>query len=302
MAFLGVYGHVNVDFILRIARLPLADQTVPVERELVRLGGTAGNLARATAALGVPTALASFVGDDFPPNYRSALESAGIELVDLRRLEGPTPKVWILSSAQGEQSAVIDQGVMGDGHVRPRLDYTMLGSEWVHFATGPPPDHYAVAKEAARIGKHVAFDPAQELSYRYPDRAFELFIDESDLFFANRRELARALEKLGYGDPRQLLDHAGAVLETRGPDGSILYTEKETLRTPACPLRLDAPPETTGAGDVLRAGVYAALHSRRELGEAVRWGAVASSLFLDTRGERFPSAEELAMRLEEWRT
>jgi nucleoside kinase len=300
--FLGVYGHVNVDYILQVKELPRPEQTVPVIRELVRLGGTAGNIARGAAFLGVPTGLASCVGEDFPARFRDELAAASIDLVDFRQVKGPTPKIWILSSPNGEQSAVIDQGVMGDNHARPKLDYTMLGSDWLHFTTGPPKDHFEAAAEATRIGKKVVFDPGQELSYRYPDRQFEQFLNVADIFVCNQRELAIALEKLGYGDPIQLLDHADAVIATNGPKGSTLYTEKETVPVRACPVQVQDPVETVGAGDLFRAGLYAALREKQPLPEALRWASVAATLFLESHGTRFPSASDLLRRKDEWRT
>lgn len=301
MPFLGVYGHVNVDYILQVKELPRPEQTVPVTRELVRLGGTAGNIARGAAFLGVPTGIASCVGEDFPPRFRDELAAAGIDLVDFRQLPGPTPKIWILSSAQGEQSAVIDQGVMGDNHQRPRLDYTMLGSDWIHFTTGPAKDHYEIAKEASRLGKKVVFDPGQELSYRYPARDFEKFLDLADVFICNKKELGLALEMLGYGDPKQLLDHADAVIGTRGSDGSVLYTAREQISVQACPVRTKDPVDTVAAGDLYRAGLYAALREKKSLSEAMRWAAVAASVFLESHGTRWPSVDDVRRRRDEWR-
>ncbi|HEX9817267.1 MAG TPA: PfkB family carbohydrate kinase [Candidatus Thermoplasmatota archaeon] len=300
MPFLGVYGHVNVDYILQVKELPRAEQTVPVIRELVRLGGTAGNIARGAAFLSVPTAIASCVGEDFPPRFREELTAAGIDLVDFRQIPGPTPKIWIISSAKGEQSAVIDQGVMGDNHSRPRLDYTMLGSDWIHFTTGPAKDHFDIAKEASRIGKKVVFDPGQELSYRYPERDFERFLDLADVFICNKQELGIAQEKLGYGDPKQLLDHVDAIIGTRGSEGSVLYTERETININACPVRTQEAVDTVAAGDLYRAGLYAALREKRPLPEAMRWAAVAASVFLESHGTRWPSLDDVRRRRDEW--
>lgn len=300
MAFLGVYGHVNVDYLLSVKQLPGADQTVPVEKEEVRLGGTAGNLARAASALGVPVSLAAFIGNDFPASFRQQLASGSIDLTDLRHLDGPTPKVWILTSPEGKQAAVIDQGVMGDHVQRPPLDYTALNSDWVHFTTGPPQEHYAAAKEAGRLRKRVTFDPAQELAFRYDERIFERFLNEADLFVCNEAELGRAMEKLGYADPVQLLDHADAVLVTRGAKGATLFQAKRRHEIPACPPR--APPrDTTGAGDVFRAGLYAGLHARKPLEEAARWGAAAASLYLESGASRFPDLATLKARLGDWK-
>jgi sugar/nucleoside kinase (ribokinase family) len=302
MSFLGVYGHVNVDYILEVETLPGEDQTVPVQRELMRLGGTGGNIARAAQSLGVPTALAAYVGDDFPPQFRQSLAESGIELVDLRHVPGPTPKIWILTTKSGKQSGVIEQGVMGDGLERPRLDYTMLGAQWVHFTTGPPDLHYVVARDASKAGKKVSFDPAQETHYRWSDRTFERFLDESDVFFCNEAELARALEKLNYGDPRQLLDHTDAVVVTRGAQGVELLRDKKPVKVPACPLRSAAPADTVGAGDVFRAGTYAGLHAGQALESALRWGAAAAALYLESGSSAFPRRDALSRRLAEWRT
>jgi ribokinase len=302
MVFLGVYGHVAVDYILEVERLPAEDQTVPVRRELRRMGGTGGNIARAAQSLGVPTGLAAYIGDDFPEDFKRSLQTSGLELTDLRHVPGPTSKVWILTSPEGKQSAVIDQGVMGDGFERPDLDYTMLGAQWVHVTTGPTDKHYRTAKEASKAGKKVAFDPAQETHYRYKDREFERFLDESDVFFCNEAELQRALEKLNYGEVSQLLDHTDAVVVTRGAKGLELFRSKKTVKVAACPLRNPAPADTVGAGDVLRAGTYAGLFAGRPLEEALRWGSAAASLYLDLSCARFPTRDELGQRMSEWRT
>lgn len=300
MGFLGVYGHVNVDYILLLKALPGPETTLPVERTLVRLGGTGGNVARAATALGVPTSLAACVGDDFPPEYRRSLEAAGIDTTDLRHVPGTTSKVWILSVPNGPQSAVIDQGVMNDGVERPRLDYCWLNSTWVHFTTGNPPEWLAAAREAKRAGKHVAFDPAQELSYRYTSRTFEDLLNQSDLFLCNEHELPRALELLGYAAPEQLFDHTPRVLVTRGDRGTLLLTPTGRLEVPACPVRSAAGVEATGAGDAFRGGLYAALHRAQDWEKALRTAAAAAALFLEAGGERFPTWPHVEARLREW--
>lgn len=300
MAFLAVYGHVNVDYILQVNSLPARDTTVPVVGELVRLGGTGGNVARAAASLGVPTALAACVGDDFPPEYRALLSTSGIDLTDLKKVAGPTPKIWILSTPDGGQSAIIDQGVMGDAYARPRLDLSMLDSNWTHFTTGSPKDWLPVARDAASARKHVAFDPAQELAYRYDPRTFEDFLNQTSLFFANEAELGRALRLLEYGDPVQLLDHAEALVVTRGAKGLRFVSEKERFELPACPVRGRDRVDAVGAGDVLRGGIYAGLHRRQGWPEALRTGAAAASLFLESGGQRFPAWNHVEERLSEW--
>lgn len=303
MAYLGVYGHVNVDHLLQVPQLPARELTVPVQKSTMRIGGTGGNLALAAASLGVPTALAACVGDDFPPEFRAQLAAAGIDLTDLRHVAGSTPRIWILTGADGTQGAIIDQGVEGDDVARPDLDVAWLDAEWVHLTTGYPPERLRVAREARNAGKKVAFDPAQELHYRWTSRTLEEALNRAELFLCNEHELERGLDALGYGDPAQLFDHVPHVLVTRGAKGSRLLsrTSKEVIDVPACPVRGVDRLEPTGAGDTFRAGLYAGLQAGRTWQEAMRTGAVAASLFLETRGTRFPDLPAVEARLAEWR-
>lgn len=299
MAFLGVYGHVNLDHILLLDALPKPETTVPVRRTLVRLGGTGGNIARAAAALGVPTALAACVGDDFLAEHRRQLESGGIDLADLRHVPGSTPKVWLLSVPGGQQSAIIDQGVMADGVPRPKLDLAWLQSDWVHLTTGAPDDWLEVARQASEAGKSIAADPAQEIHYRWTGRNFERLLEHSDLFFCNASELEKALSLFSYGAPEQFLDHTERIIVTRGKSGVDLYERSGHTHIPACPLRGPVR-DTTGAGDAFRAGVYAGLHQGRDWVQAIRTGCATATLFLESGGERFPSGDDVQARLVEW--
>lgn len=300
MAFLGVYGHVNIDTILLVEDLPERGHTVPSLGEVDRIGGTAGTIARAAARLGVPTALAAFVGQDFPTEYRAHLEDLGIDLTDLRTRPGKTPHCWLVSVPGGDHVSVIDQGVYGDDGPFPLLDYTLLNSEWVHVTTGDVDMHAQVLAEAAKSGRRTVFDPAQELHYRYTSRTFEGCLDDATVFICNDVELDHALEKLGYGDPVQLHDHVDTVLVTRGAEGVDVRTEDGVVTVAACPVRGEHHPETTGAGDVFRGGFYAGLHADADLEQAVRWGAVAASLYLEAEGAKLPTLEAVESRLDEW--
>jgi len=55
-----------MDHIVTLRRLPRPNTSIEILGRRRSFGGTAGNLTRAAARLGVKTALASFVGEDFP--------------------------------------------------------------------------------------------------------------------------------------------------------------------------------------------------------------------------------------------
>src|SRR5579859_7276765 len=77
---LWVVGHTNLDHFLHVRELPKRDRTIPIARRETHLGGTAANIALSAAYWGVRTGLVSRVGPDFPPEFRSRLEAAGVDL------------------------------------------------------------------------------------------------------------------------------------------------------------------------------------------------------------------------------
>src|SRR3989442_15928942 len=111
--FLGVFGPVVLDYIANLESLPTPNTSVQILDRERYFGGTGGNIARISARLGVRTALASFVGEDFPKEYRDSLKSDGVDLTDLRVVRGvTTPTAWIFTDPRGNQIAIVDQGPM----------------------------------------------------------------------------------------------------------------------------------------------------------------------------------------------
>src|SRR3989454_5786880 len=95
-----------MDYIVSLRRLPTPNTSIEILDRQRYFGGTAGNLARAAARLGVKVSLASFVGADFPPDYRQALAKEGVDTHDLRTIaRANTPTAWVFSDPKGDQMA-----------------------------------------------------------------------------------------------------------------------------------------------------------------------------------------------------
>jgi len=281
--FLGVYGHVNLDYIIDMRRLPRPNTSIQIERERIYFGGTGGNVARLSAMMGVSTALASFVGKDFPKDYEDALRESGVDISGVMKVaDYATPRVWIFSDPRGNQMAVVDQGPMRIAAELPVNATTALESEWVHFCTGRPEYYAKVAREAAKEGKFISLDPAQEIHYVYTARTLREMILHADLLFGNRNEIAKAAKMLRVGGARGLLRQVHAVIETRGSKGCLLHQEDGITEIPAIkPRRLV---DYTGAGDAFRAGFYAGLSRRHDLVVCAILGSSASSFALEAKG------------------
>ena len=281
--YLAAFGHVVLDQIIALPRLPRPNTSIETADRERYFGGTAGNLARAAARLGVRTGLASFVGEDFPADYRDALLRDGVDLHDLRVVRGAgTPTAWIFSGRRGNQMAVIDQGPMKEEAKLPILRYSVRNSELVHLGTGRPRYYAKIAAFAADLGRTVSFDPAQEIHYVYTPTLFRKLLRRSTYFFGNEAEIARARRFVRAGSTQELLRFVPVVVATRGSRGSTVYTREARIPIPRVrPARIV---DVTGAGDAYRAGFYAGLSRSFDLPRCGILGATAASFVLEAKG------------------
>lgn len=285
--FFAVCGHTNIDVQLQVQELPKAGQSVPVLDRRTVWGGTACNIARHAAGLGVGVRLWSRVGDDFPANWRDALVGDGVDLSFLDTAKGGrTPTCTILTDLLDRQCYAMDQGAMSAMAENPPPEGLVDGLSpggWLHLATGDPLAYAPVADAARSRGVLVALDPGQEITFQYDARRFEGLLDLSDALFVNEHELRVACDFLGYGAPEQFLDHVDTVVVTRAERGATLYRAKgKPSQVPAFPVPRVVDP--TGAGDAVRSGWYAALSEGRPMEQALRWGMAAASVVIQHPG------------------
>jgi len=295
---LGIFGHVVVDHIYIVEKLPQSNTTVPIEKSQMFFGGTGGNIAHIAAKLGVKTALASFVGSDFPKQYYQNLKNANVCLKDLKILPHKnTPCCWIFTDKKGNYIAVIDQGAMKQAYKYPVLKFTIDNSKIVHIGTGIPQYYLKVAKYAKKKNKKIAFDPSQELRYVYDKASFRQIFYLSDYFFANTYESKLALKYLGLKNIDELLNYVSTIIITQKSKGSIIYTPTERLKIPA--VKPKKMLDSTGAGDAYRAGFYAGIVKNYDLYVCGLLGAATSSFILEKPGTQtnIPTFEEIIERL-----
>ena len=282
MNFLGVYGHVVLDHVVRVPALPKPNASVSIESESLFFGGTGANIARMASRLGVRTALASFVGEDFPKEYYDALKSDGVELRDLRVVRGhKTPYCYVFSDGRDQQN-FIHQGPMARADDLELLKHTVKDSRIVHIGTGSPVYYGKIAALAHKLGREVAFDPGQEIHYVYGPKSFEALLERSRYFFCNEVELKRALEYTGSRKPSDLLDRVEVLVNTKGAKGADIYRGAKKYSIPAIKPRKFV--DATGAGDAFRAGFYAALSRNFDTRKCGLAGAAGASLKLESLG------------------
>src|SRR5512135_3685698 len=111
-----VVGSVNVDLVVRAARLPGPGETVTGGVFERHHGGKGGNQAVAAARLGRPTLFVAAVGDDpFADQARAALAAEHIDISRLMEIPGAATGVAvILVDERGENLIGVASGANAD--------------------------------------------------------------------------------------------------------------------------------------------------------------------------------------------
>ena len=283
--FLCVYGHTNLDHILTLKRLPELNTSANVDTKRSFFGGTGANVATFAAALGVPTALVSYVGKDLPPAFRQLMESKGVVLDELVEVEGQeTPTVWIATDEHEDQVAYVFQGAMAGMADYPLQVKGAKEALAVHRMTGSPDYYIKLLEQPYMLRKRKSLDPAQEIHHVWDAARFNKALELSDVLFCNQNELATALRYSGKGSAEDLLKdlrYLQAIINTRGSHGARIYTKNEVVDVPAAKVKVLDP---TGAGDAFRAGVYAGLYHGMGWLESGALGCAAASFAVEAPG------------------
>lgn len=281
--YLCVYGHTALDYIISLERLPEPNTSVDVAEKRRFYGGTGANMATIAAALGVPTALCSYVGRDMPYEFRSFMEEKGVDLRELVVVDGyETPTVWIVSDSSHNQIAYVYQGPMRDmDRFEPRMD-AAREAQVVHICTGRPSYYVRVMSQCRELGKHLSFDPSQEIHHIWGRETFRKALPLCNTLFANENELRVAMGYMDATKPEELLEAVDLLVNTRGSKGSVVYCPDGIYQIPAVkPSRIV---DTTGAGDAFRAGFYAGRFRGYSARACAVLGSSAASFVIESVG------------------
>ena len=272
----------NLDHFLYTTTLPAPDRTVPMTGQTTRLGGTAGNIARAAAHEGLRVGLVSGVGPEFPEAFRSTFRREGIDLSGVRTApRSRSSSCFIVEDGRGGQMTLIDQGVLGDGTGFRFPAAAARRASFVHLTTGPPEALLHLA-EQLRGGPKLSADPAQEVHYRWDAGGLSKMLARSEILFGNRSEIDQTVRILGASGPRALLERVPLIVATLGPAGAVAYSRSGTVRVPG--RRLRNLGQVTGAGDAFRGGFYGGWCRGWPLRRSLTEGVRSASRWIESAG------------------
>ncbi len=280
--FLSVFGHLNIDFILNVPRIP-DEGSILTNATILRPGGTARNISLAAALLGIDNEIFSKVGKDFPKEFILELKEKGVSieniLIDTKYKFSP---ICIIVSDFKKQLAFIDQGPMGDHG----LNYKNFPSgRIVHFGTGDPEEYIKIK---SIIDKETAFDPGQEIEYRYTKENLIAMLEGSKYVFFNEREYEKAKEIL-HDD---ITKYAENIIVTLGENGCMGIKKGEKFNLDAYKVKAK---ETIGAGDSFRAGFYLGIKNKINFKKSCLIGMKIASIVVENGKipKSFPPIDEI---------
>jgi ribokinase len=255
---LTVVGSVNLDFVARVERLPLAGETVSGTTLQRYPGGKGANQALAARRLGADVRLVACVGADAMADEALVLlRAAGVDLSGIVvNTEAPTGLAMIAVSADGENQIVV---VPGANHMLRPAQIT-AGKNAVLCQLEIPVQTVEALATGVRGFFALNVAPAQPLS--------ENVLRRADLLIANENESKRYGAALHAGE--------GLVAITHGADGAALFQRGREMAR-ATPPRVIAV-DTTGAGDAFSAALTLALIDGQLPAQALRFACTAGAL------------------------
>ena len=264
----AVVGSLNLDLVVRVARLPGPGETVSGDDVFRNPGGKGANQAVAAARLGRRVAMVGRVGDDDAGReLLGSLEADAVDTTQVRVVAGvPSGIALITVSEDGENQIVVSPGA------NARLTPDDVGQAGAALGAAAvtllqlevPLDAVAAAARAA--GGTVVLNPA-------PVRDLpEELLAEVDVLVPNRVELAQLAGGVEPGTVAEATRLAGrlparAVVVTLGADGCLVIEHGDATHVPAVPVRAV---DTTAAGDAFCGGLADALAGGATLEDAAR--------------------------------
>lgn len=298
MGHVVVVGSINVDYVVRISRLPQPGETVADGVLTILPGGKGANQAHAAARLGASVAMIGAIGDDpVGESEQAALNQAGVDTGSLVTTPGPSGVAVILVDDVGENMIAVAPGAnskLTAAAVQTRLA-GRLGERTVVLASLEVP--LAVVATAARAARQagaiMVINPAPGMPLPKDVLAGSILTPNQgeirQLSPGSASERAALSALLGAG--------ARAVIVTRGGRGASLYEAGEPeLLVPAPHIEVV---DTVGAGDAFNGALAVALSDGESLPASVRMAVAAGAAACTGAGARggLPTAAEVAALL-----
>jgi adenosine kinase len=289
MSFPGSFSeHLLPDHLQRVSLSFLVDSMDK------RRGGCAPNIAYTLALLGERPRMMATAGQDFD-EFRQFLESAGVDTSLVAEVPDKfTASFFCSTDRDGNQIASFYTGAMANAG-----DLSFAAAGPCDLAIISPNDPGAMvqyARECRELGIKYLYDPSQQVA-RMGGDDIRSGVAGAYIVICNDYEYEIIREKTGL-DRAAMLDHAVAVVVTKGEQGASIALRDRTIDVPAVPPSAVVDP--TGVGDAFRGGFMKGLAMGADFEVCGRMGSVAAAYALEHLGgsSHTYTREEFAARYE----
>jgi adenosine kinase len=273
MSFPGSFSeHLLPDHLKRVSLSFLVDSMDK------RRGGCAPNIAYTLALLGERPRLMATAGQDFD-EYRQWLESAGVDASLVRQVPGKfTASFFCSTDRDGNQIASFYTGAMA--HASELTFADAGGCDLTIISPNDPAAMVQYARECRASRIPYIYDPSQQVARMGGDDIKE-GVTGAHIVICNDYEYAIIGEKTGL-DAAAMLQHAVAVVVTKGEKGASIMLRDRTIDVPAVPPTAIVDP--TGVGDAFRGGFMKGMAMGAAFETCGRMGSVAATYALEHMG------------------
>ncbi len=257
-------------------------------------GGTAANIAFNLRQVGGdPLILATVGGDDFGA-YAEWLETHGLRRDYIRGLAGEsTAGAYITTDLDDNQITGFHPGAMDRAHEHPVAAVDAPFGIGIVSPNGKQAmiDHAAALKQKGLV---TVVDPGQGLPILESDELVGM-MRGADLYVVNDYEWQLTQQKTELSH-EQACERVGALIVTRGEEGSTLYQAGKEVAVPV--VKAERVVDPTGCGDAFRAGLLFGMERDWPLEASARLGSVMGSFLVEHPGTQVPSItrEQIAAR------
>tara|TARA_R110002095_G_scaffold204042_2_gene186497 strand:- start:1699 stop:2631 length:933 start_codon:yes stop_codon:yes gene_type:complete len=303
-AKITVLGSINMDLMIRAAKLPLPGETVIADSKVENPGGKGANQAVAAARMGADVTMIGCVGDDsFAEQLLQNLQAESVDTSHIMRKQNTTSGVAVVMvEASGENAILVVPGANGlvSQQEIEQARQAICDSHLLLMQLEVPQEIVVAAIKVAReAGVPVILDPAPAPANIQSD------LLQVDLICPNQSEAAALL-----GKPVNSMENAVALIHeltqlgprqaiiTMAEQGAVVF-DGETVQT-VPPFEINVL-DSTAAGDAFAAGLAVRLAENASLIDAVKFASAAGALAASGAGAQaaMPTREQIETLLEQ---
>jgi len=307
-AKITVLGSINMDLMIRAAKLPLPGETVIADSKVENPGGKGANQAVAAARMGADVTMIGCVGDDsFAEQLLQNLQAESVDTSHVTRQQNTTSGVAVVMvEASGENAILVVPGANGSvGNAElEQARRVICESDVLLMQLEVPVETVIAAASIARAaGVRVILDPAPAPASVPTNIQRELL--NVDLICPNQSEAAALL-----GKPVDSLEDTVALIEeltklgpreaiiTMAEQGAVVFDGATVQTVP--PFEINVV-DSTAAGDAFAAGLAVRLAENASLMDAVKFASAAGALAASGAGAQtaMPTRKQIETLLEQ---